>query len=53
MRVSIGGREVIFDDDIDIEVRMTTDQLLEMHRILCLAIKEDNGLLFETVEFTV
>uniref|UniRef100_A0A6H1Z7F8 Uncharacterized protein n=1 Tax=viral metagenome TaxID=1070528 RepID=A0A6H1Z7F8_9ZZZZ len=53
MKVSITGRFVIFDDLKGNEIHITTDQLLELFSVLCVEVKQDDGLLFENLEFTV
>lgn len=53
MKVSIQGQVVMLIDEQGTTITISTDQLLEMFRLLCIAVKEDDGLLFETLEFTV
>lgn len=53
MRVFIKDNKATFDSETGAIISITTDQLIEMFRILSLAVKEDDGILFETLEFTV
>ncbi|MBA7604210.1 hypothetical protein ES703_11329 [subsurface metagenome] len=53
IKVSITGHLVVFDDYKGNDIHMSTNQLLDLFRILCIAVKEDGGLLFKTLEFTV
>lgn len=53
MRISIQGKAVMFIDEEGTTITITARQLQEMFRLLCLAYKGDEGLFFETLEFTV
>ncbi len=53
MKVSIQDKAVMFIDEEGTTITITTHQLQEIFRLLCLAYKGDEGLLFETLEFTV
>ena len=53
MRVFIKGQEVVFDDEKGSVIDITTSQLVDMFCILSNIVKEDNSILFKTIEFTV
>jgi len=53
MKISIKGKNVKIEDETDVYLCMTLDQLLEMMRILNAATNQDGGLIFDLLEFTV
>jgi len=53
MKVSIRNNIVILDDDKGNDIHITTDQLLEMLRILDITFRDNGSTVFDTLEFTV
>lgn len=53
MRVIIEGQAVRFDDEKGVQIHITTEQLLEMVRILNTVFLEGNRFFFNSLEFTV
>ncbi|MBA7496089.1 hypothetical protein ES702_06687 [subsurface metagenome] len=53
MKINIQVGLVQIEDEKGDFVTMTTDQLLEMMRILNVSINQDGGFIFDVLEFTV
>jgi len=53
MLVIIKGKEVILDDEKGHTLEFSTNQLLEILRILNISITDNGVFLFQTLEFTV
>lgn len=53
MRVLIEEQKVTLDDDSGNTIHITTDQLLEMYKILSTVVIDNNHFFFNTLEFTV
>lgn len=53
MIIRIKGQDVIFEDEKLTTLFLTTDQLIEMVRILNASINQDGRFLFSCLEFTV
>jgi len=53
MRVIIGDQDVIFDDEKGYQLHISTDQLLEMMRILNTVITPEGRFFFLNLEFDV
>lgn len=53
MKIRIKGTNVVIEGELGDCVTMTTEQLLEMVRIVNISFKEDGSPVFETLEFTV
>ncbi|MBA7496175.1 hypothetical protein ES702_06773 [subsurface metagenome] len=53
MKISIKGNNVKIEDEADVYVCMSTDQLLEIMRVLNASMNQDGGFIFDLLEFTV
>lgn len=53
MKIRIKGESVVIEGQVGEAVTMTTEQLLEMVRIVNISFKEDGSPVFENLEFTV
>lgn len=53
MKIGIKGQYVKIEDETGVYVCMSTDQLLEMMRVLNASINQDGAFIFEILEFKV
>lgn len=53
MKVTFQGQTVTLDDELGNLITMTTDQMVEMIRILNLTLCQDGDIIFKSLEFTV